>query len=80
MSGEETILIPIRVVRMLFIEHYFVAFYKHVEAGDTHVEAWQKIEEELTQYGLPTRFDSYENFKSAKSYYLKKQRNPIDFW
>lgn len=80
MSQEEAILIPIRVVRMLFIEHYFAAFYENVQAGHSHPEAYEMIEKELAQYGLPSRFVDYESFKSGKKYHLKKKSNPIIFW
>lgn len=78
--AEECVQIPVRVIRMLFIEHYFAAFWAHVQAGSTHSEAWFKIEDELQKYELPTRFDNYESFKAAKSYYYKKRANPINFW
>lgn len=77
---EECVEIPVRVINMLFVEHYFAAFWVHVQAGSTHSEAWAFIEEELSKYGLPKRFDTYESFKSAKNYYYKKRNEPINFW
>lgn len=77
---DEVVEIPVRVINMLFVEHYFAAFYTQVQKGLTHAQAWINIEEELKKYGLPGRFDSYESFKSAKTYHYKKKAKPINFW
>lgn len=79
-NGEEMVIIPLRVFHThLYVEKYFEAFWKHVQAGMLHREAWQAVEDELAEYGFPSRYDSYESFRVGKQYHYKKN-TPLNFW
>ncbi len=76
---ESMVVIPERVVRMLFIEGYFKEFWHLVQEGSTQTEAYERIEQELTKYNLPGRYTSYESFKYSKHYYYNRS-TPIKFF
>ena len=63
---EEVKIIPCRVIKMLFLDGYFNAFWLKVQDGRTHVKAYEETEKELSFYGLPNRYTNYESFKAAK--------------
>jgi hypothetical protein len=73
---EELCQIPKRVLKTLWIDEYFAAFWVQVQSGMTHVEAYLYIENQLQLYGLPPRYSSYESFKRGKSNFLG-QNEPI---
>jgi hypothetical protein len=49
---------------------YFMRFYDYVGECNTHREAWEKLEEERSEYGLEEKYTSYDSFKKAKKTYL----------
>jgi hypothetical protein len=70
-------MIPDRVVAMLFVEGYFVEFWRVIQdRGCSHRMAWADCEETLERYGFPCRYDSYEGFRRMKSYYIDKKSEP----
>lgn len=49
---------------------YFQRFYDYVGDCVTHREAWEKLEEERSEYGLNEKYTSYDSFKKAKKTYM----------
>lgn len=80
MESEEMVLIPRRVITMLHIEGYFSEFWRLVQEGHTHAEAYLLAERQLEEYGLPQRYESYETFKVMKSRHHKGEDPNILFW
>ena len=72
--------IPTRVFHVhLYVRNYFDEFWKHVWAGKNHREAWEAVEAELSKWGFPARYDSYESFRAGKTYHYSKD-TPISYW
>jgi len=65
---------------MLHIEGYFAEFWRNVQEGHTHVEAYLITERQLEEYDLPKRYDSYESFKVIKSRRSREGDSDILFW
>lgn len=66
----DTITIPRYLVNTLTTRGYFSRFYDIVSAsGFTHVQAFESIENEREQFGLPPGYNSYQSFKACKSYH-----------
>ena len=60
-------MIPDRVTAMLFVDGYFLEFWRVIqERGCSHREAWSSCEATLERYNFPHRYDSYESFKVGK--------------
>jgi hypothetical protein len=79
-NDEEMVIIPKRVFYVhIRIEAYFAEFYRHVQDGKNHREAYEAVEADLSEYGFPPKYDSYENFRRGKSYHYNKD-NPVKFW
>ena len=72
--------IPQRVLDALWIDGYFKAFFSYVQQGLTHQEAYEKLEEELSSYGLPPRYTDYQSFKRGKSYHWDRDRDLVHFF
>lgn len=49
---------------------YFIRFYEYVGECRTHREAWQRLEDERSEYGLEEKYTSYDSFKVGKKKYL----------
>ena len=73
--------IPRRVIAMLYIEGYFAEVGRLVRDGHTHIEAYLLAEQQLQNFGLPSRYDSYPSFKRGKAHHSGKGDGPdILFW
>lgn len=76
------VIVPKRVIAMLYTEGYFAEFWRIVQEGHTHVEAYLQTEAQLREYGFPGRYESYESFKNGKSRYGNQGPTNTDilFW
>jgi len=50
---------------------YFHRFYELIPECKTHLEAWQKLEEEREELGLNEKYTTYSSFRKAKSNYME---------
>jgi len=80
MCKEEHILIPVRVIKTLFLDGYFAEFWVNVQNGLNHRESYEKLEQDLEKYHLPPRYDNYESFKAMKYQYYRRKTGAIEFW
>jgi len=79
-DDEEMVIIPKRVFfAHIRVEAYFAEFRRHVWAGKNHREAWAAVEAELSEWGFPARYDSYESFRAGKTYHHNKDA-PLSYW
>lgn len=49
---------------------YFERFFELCAETRTYREAWECLEDEREDFGLPERYSSYESFRRGKSYHL----------
>ena len=62
--------IPAKVLQTLTIPGYFARFYEILPEVGTNRAAWERLEAEREELGLPERYSSYESFKACKSRHL----------
>jgi len=75
---EEFIKIPKWSLKLLKTEGYFERYHFHCKQLSTkgqltYKEAYLRTEKELNQYFKLNKYENYENFRSAKSYYQSKK-------
>lgn len=51
---------------------YFERFFELCAENPTYRQAWESLEHEREEFGMPERYSSYESFKRGKSYHLHK--------
>ena len=73
MNDNDFVQIPAYLIRTLRPEGYISRFYALISASSlSHVEAFEAIENEREQYGLPHGYDNYQSFVRGKSYHMRK--------
>lgn len=77
-DDEVYIKIPIRVFNMLSMDGYMSAFWRYVQEGYTHVDAYYACERDLNKYGIPARYTSYESFRAQKAKREAKNGDGLD--
>lgn len=79
--GEDTIIVPVRVLKMLSTEGYFAEWWRVLSEQEcNHREAWEICESTLSSYELPGKYENYESFKRAKNYHKDGAVTVITFW
>lgn len=63
-----------RVRRLTSDEGYFARFYEIYSTGCNQVQAWEQLESEREEVGLPTRYVSYRSFIKALYVRIKQHR------
>lgn len=71
MIENEFVSVPRYLLRTLRPSGYIERFYALVSASSlSHMDAFEAIENERDLFGLPPGYDSYQSFKTAKSYHM----------
>jgi 3-dehydroquinate synthetase len=60
-----TISIPIEVVNATHRGGYWELYLRYKQEGMTSRDAFEMVEEQLSRYGLPARFNSYYTFRKS---------------
>lgn len=64
-----------RVRRLTSDEGYFARFYEIYSTGCNQVQAWEQVESEREEIGLPFKYVSYKSFTCAMYKRIKQHRH-----
>ena len=62
---QEVIILITKVRRLTSDEGYFSRFYEIYSTGCNQVQAWEQVESEREEIGLPFKYVSYKSFTCA---------------
>ena len=71
---QEVIALINKVRRLTSDEGYFARFYEIYSDGCNQVEAWEQLEGEREEVGLPNRYASYRSFIKARYVRITQHR------
>lgn len=65
--------IPLEVVNATHRGGYYELFLKFRGEGMTMTAAWSRVEAELSAYGLPPRYSSFESFRVSSRHEMRRE-------